>query len=166
MNTNQQHSDNERKYALENYFKSLKKLEELGICQNRRDFTSQLGEWLICELYNGKLAQNGKNPDWDMTVGTQKIQVKAHSKAKTTKREDTDFLYDESSDIDRFVIVVFNIDYKIKNIYNLPMKVALDLKSRDTKTPVIRWSQIPKEYTVDFGKIIGNNELLSMFLNK
>ena len=32
MNTNQQHSDNERKYALENYFKSLKKLEELGIC--------------------------------------------------------------------------------------------------------------------------------------
>jgi hypothetical protein len=164
MKTRNENLEKEKKQALENFLLYLRKLNELKIFNSRRDFTSQLGEWLIAEMYNAQLAENGKQKDWDMKVGQTKIQVKTHSKAKTTKRANTDFKYDENAGIDIFIIVVFTDEYKIKTIYDLPWKVALGLKSKNTKNPVITWSKIPNEYRIDLNKKIGNNELLRSFL--
>ena len=116
-------------------------------------------------MYNAELAENGKQKDWDMKFGQTKIQVKTHSKAKTTTRANTDFKYDENALIDIFIIVVLNDEYKIKTIYEIPWKVAISLKTIHTKDPVITWSQIPKKYIVDLNKKIGDNDLLKSFLS-
>jgi hypothetical protein len=165
METTNENLEKEKKQALENFLFCIRKLNELKIFNSRRDFTSQLGEWLIAEMYNARLAKNGKQKDWDMKVGRTKIQVKTHSKAKTTKRANTDFKYDKNACIDNFIIVVFTDEYKIKTIYDLPWKVALGLKSKNTKNPVITWSKIPNEYRIDLDKKIGKNELLRSFLS-
>ncbi len=157
--------ENEKKQAIEKFLMWLQKLNELKIFNSRRDFTSQLGEWLIAEMYNAELAESGKQKDWDMKVGQTKIQVKTHSKAKTTKRANTDFKYDKNADIDIFIIVVFTDEYKIKTIYELPWKIALNLKTTHTKDPVITWSEIPNEYIVNLNQKIGHNNLLKSFLD-
>lgn len=157
--------EKEKKKAIEDFLLCLRKLNELKIFNSRRDFTSQLGEWLIAEMYDAELAESGKQKDWDMKVGQTKIQVKTHSKAKTTNRANTDFKYDENADIDIFIIVVFTDEYKIKTIYELPWKVAVGLKTKHTKDPVITWSQIPNQYIVDLNKKIGENNLLRTFLS-
>ncbi len=154
----------EKKQAIANFLSCLQQLVNLKILTSRRDFTSQLGEWLIAQMYDAQLAESGKQKDWDMIVGTEKIQVKAHSKAKTTTRRDTDFKYDENADIDIFIIVVFTDEYKIKSIYKLPWQVALNLKTQNTKAPVIKWSKIPSKYVVDINREFGDNDLLRSFL--
>jgi len=158
------YQEREKKKAIENFLQCLQKLNELKIFNSQRDFTSQLGEWLIAEMYNAELAESGKQKDWDMKVGQTKIQVKTHSKAKTTKRANTDFKYDENANINIFIIVVFTDGYKLKTIYVLPWKVALKLKTTHTKDPVITWSQIPNEYIVDLDKKLGHSDLLRSFL--
>ena len=35
------------KMAFENYFKAFNELKALGVTQNKKDFTSQLGEWFV-----------------------------------------------------------------------------------------------------------------------
>ena len=47
------------KIAFENYFKALNELTTLGITQNKKDFTSQLGEWLVETLFDGKISEIG-----------------------------------------------------------------------------------------------------------
>jgi hypothetical protein len=139
----------------------------LKILNSQKDFTSQIGEWLIAEMYGATLAKSGKNKDWDMiSKKTKKIQVKAHSKAKTTKRANTDFKYTEESDIDIFIIVIFSTNYKIKTIYEIPFNIALQLKTKHAKYPSINWSEIPSEYIVDVNEKIGNNKLLRSFLHE
>jgi hypothetical protein len=152
--------------AIENFMIALQKLNELKIINSRKDFTSQLGEWLIAEMYKATLAESGKQKDWDMKVGEKKIQVKTHSKAKTTTRANTDFKYVDNADIDIFIIVVFTDNYKIKTIYELPWEIAIKLKTKETKDPVITWSKIPKEYIVNLEDKMGENKLLRSFLAK
>jgi hypothetical protein len=48
----------ETQLALKNYFEALSTLKRLGIVPNKKDFTSQIGEWLVNEIYNGALALN------------------------------------------------------------------------------------------------------------
>lgn len=33
--------------AIHEYFKSFNRLKELGVVTNKKDFTSQIGEWLV-----------------------------------------------------------------------------------------------------------------------
>ena len=150
--------------ALQNYFTSLKSLKDLNILINQKDFTSQLGEWIIAELYGAKLATNGKQKDWDMKINNELIQVKSHAKATTTKREDTDFKYKENAEINTFVIVVFNDSYKLKNIYKLPWNEAFRLKTISEKNPVIRWKDIEDIYKLNLEKIAMEKPFLKIFL--
>lgn len=50
---------NDLKTALHNYFQSLNSLKELGVVTNKKDFTSQIGEWLVEKIYCGKRAESG-----------------------------------------------------------------------------------------------------------
>lgn len=165
MKTDSLQLNDEKIIAIENFLAALNRLNELGILNNRKDFTSQLGEWLIAEMYGATLADSGKQKDWDMLlVDGKKIQVKTHSKAKTTNRKNTDFNYTEDAQIDIFIIVVFNENYKIKNIYEIPFKEAFKLINNDKKYKVINWNKIPLEYNVSLEEKIGENKLLKSFL--
>lgn len=37
--------------ALQNYLSAASRLRQLGITPNKRDFTCQIGEWLVSNLY-------------------------------------------------------------------------------------------------------------------
>jgi len=47
----------------------------------------------------------------------------------------------------------------------MPWKIALELKTKHTKEPVITWSTIPEKYIVDLKEKCGNNELLKSFID-
>jgi hypothetical protein len=164
MELDKNKTQEEKKQSIINFLLCLRKLNELKIFNNKRDFTSQLGEWIIAEMYNAELAESGNQKHWDMKAVNCKIQVKAHSKAKTSKRANTYFNYDENAEFDIFIIIIFTDDYKIKTIYELPKDEALILKTTNTKDPVITWSKIPKQCIVDLNHKIGENELLRSFL--
>ncbi len=68
------------KVAFEDYFKALKELNALGVTKNKKDFTSQLGEWLVETLYDGKRSENGIEKYWDIECYLGKVQVKTHAK--------------------------------------------------------------------------------------
>ncbi|MBK6834264.1 MAG: hypothetical protein IPG89_08335 [Bacteroidetes bacterium] len=156
--------EEEKIEAIQNFLSASRKLKELGIINNKRDFTSQLGEWLISEMYGATLADNGKQQDWDMQLDGKFIQVKTHSKANTTSRSETDFKYSDNAKIDVFIIVVFTEDYILKEIFEIPWKLAIQLKTKDTKTPVITWSKIPKDCRINLEEKFESNKLLRFFI--
>jgi hypothetical protein len=141
-------------------------LKELGVIKNQKDFTSQLGEWLISEIFNGELAKSGKQRDWDMEIDKKKYQIKTHAKSSTTNRRDTDFKYTLNADIDFFMIVVFNETYKLEKIYKVPFKEAYDLVNRKNIDKVIKWNDLESKYSIDIAKIIETNSNLRIFINE
>ena len=153
----------ERKDAILSYLTALKKLKDLNIIKNQKDFTSHPGEWLVAEFYEGEIAINGKQKDWDVKVNGSFYQVKTHSKADTTKRSDTDFKYSENANIDYFIILVFNENYKLEKFFKIPWKIAFGLKTNG-RYPVIRWKDIPRECEVNIDVELAKNELLSTFI--
>lgn len=136
----------QKKAALINQFLTLwKQLKEETIITNQKDFTSQIGEWLIAELFNGNLAENGKQKDWDLIANNLNYQVKSHAKSTSSKRRDTDFKYTENSDLDVFVIVVFNEVFELQNIFKIPKPELFQKKlvtQRKSGTNVISWSKV------------------------
>jgi hypothetical protein len=58
-------SDNIKKYI-----KVLAALRKEGILTDKKDFTCQIGEWLVEQLYNGKRAPTTNQKGWDVKVGS------------------------------------------------------------------------------------------------
>ena len=129
----------EIKKALDNYLNSLTQLTKLGVTMNKKDFTSQIGEWLVAELYDGKRAESGIQKDWDIKIGDKYIQVKTHSKAATTTARWSPVKYDENAQIDEIITIVFTPDYKIKEFYKTPWTEALKLIKRQKHRDVLNW---------------------------
>lgn len=151
-----------KRNAILQYLEALKNLKDLKIIKNQKDFTSQLGEWLIAELLNGEISKNGKQQYWDIKVDDKKYQIKTHAKSITTNRKDTDIKYEENAEIDFLVIVVFSENYKLIDIYKAPWVEAFRLISK-TKNPVIKWSDL-NEYKINLKDEFKNNPLLNTFL--
>ncbi|WP_417237912.1 hypothetical protein [Bizionia sp.] len=157
---------NDTSEAILDYIKALKRLKELGVIKNQKDFTSQLGEWLISEIFDGELAESGKQRDWDIKIDKKKYQVKAHAKSTSTNRKNTDFKYSINANIDFFVIVVFDETYKLEKIYKVPFKEAYKLVTWESKDKVIRWKDLEANYVIDLIKIIENKSNLRIFINE
>lgn len=149
--------------AFEKYFESLDELKKLGVIKNQKDFTSQLGEWVASVIYKGKLAQSGKQKDWDLQVGEEFYQIKTHAKSSTTKRKDTDFKYVEESIINYLIIIVFDENYKIEKIFKVPFKEACKLVDRTKKELVIKWSLLERDFSENLVDIYVQNEILNFF---
>lgn len=132
------------KTAFENYFKALNELKALGVTQNKKDFTSQLGEWLVETLYDGKRAENGIQKYWDIASALGKIQVKTHAKASSNKARWSAIKYDVDSNVDYVVILVFTEDYKLREFYKVPWKKCLDLIKRNKNRDVLMWDHLKK----------------------
>ena len=90
----------------------MKTLRDEGILINKKDFTCQIGEWLVAMLYDGKRATSGIQKGWDVDVMGTHIQVKAHAKVETNSAKFSAVDKDSTERIDELVIVVFTFDYK------------------------------------------------------
>ena len=161
----------QKKAALINQFLTLwKQLKEETIITNQKDFTSQIGEWLIAELFNGKLAENGKQKDWDLIANNLKYQVKGHAKSTSSKRRDTDFNYNIDSDLDVFVIVVFNEIFELQNIFQVSKSEIFQKKlvtERKSGKNVISWSNLVEHDILNsYQWNEKQKEILSIFGNK
>ena len=121
----------EIKEQLNKYFNSLFELRKLGVAPNNKDFTSQLGEWLVAEIYNGVKAESGIQKDWDIRVGEDLIQVKTHAKSENTNARWSAIKYDIEANISFVVIIVFSSEYKLKEFYKIPWVKCIDLIKRN-----------------------------------
>jgi len=149
------------KIAFENYFKAFNELKALGVTQNKKDFTSQLGEWFVENLYDGKRAENGIQKYWDIESDLGKIQVKTHAKASSTKARWSAIKYDVDSNVDYVVIVVFTEDFKLREFYKVPWKECLDLIKRNKDRDVLMWDHL-KDYLIPIDNL-PKQELVALF---
>lgn len=147
--------------ALKDYLTSFQRLQELGVTTNKKDFTSQIGEWFVAELYDGQRAISGIQKDWDLKIKEDFIQVKTHSKAPSTTARWTAIKYDETANINELITVVFTADYKLREFYRTPWIEALKLIKRQKNRDVIYWDD-QKLFQIDLNNLPKQN-LVSLF---
>lgn len=152
----------EIKKALDSYATALGKLKDLNVITNKKDFTCQIGEWLIASLYNGKRAESGIQKDWDIHVDGQRLQVKSHAKAATTGARFSAVKYNPKAEIDALIIVVFSHDYKIKKLYRAPWSVAVERITREKHRDVIYWSHL-EDYEVNLNSFEDKQNIVELF---
>lgn len=138
--------------ALKKLHESYAELKDFGVLINKKDFTCQIGEWLIANLYDGERSTNGIQKDWDIKVGEKKIQVKAHSKAANNSASWSAVKNSANAQIDELIIVVFFEDYKLKALYKLNWQVALLKIRRSGNRDVINWRDI-EEYKIPIANL-------------
>ncbi len=125
------------------YLKAWSELKELNVINNKTNFTSQLGEFIVADLYRGKLAPNSTQKDWDVILPDEtKIQVKAHAKASSNLNSWTPVPYSQNADIDLYIIIVFTEDYKLKHFFQTPWNVMWKLSNEDSVRRLVRWNQL------------------------
>lgn len=150
--------------ALDRFFNAMKTLRDEEILINKKDFTCQIGEWLVEMLYNGKRATSGNQEGWDVDVKGRHVQVKAHAKAETNTAKFSAVDKDSNEKIDELIIIVFTFDYKLKAFYKVPWEIAYPkIKLRGKKTPrnVIAWSSI-KDFKIE-KKNLPRQEIIELF---
>lgn len=150
--------------ALKNFLKAMKALREQKILINKKDFTCQIGEWLVEMIYEGQRSSNGIQKGWDILAKNEYFQVKAHAKSATNKARFTGVnkIYEEK--VDYLIIIVFTSDYKLKEFYKVPWEKALEnMKLRGRKNPrsEITWSSIAN-YKADIATL-PHQEIIRLF---
>lgn len=143
----------------------MKKLRDEKILINKKDFTCQIGEWLVEILYNGKRATSGIQKGWDVDISGKHIQVKAHAKAEGNKNRWSAVEKETTETIDELIIVVFTFDYKLKEFYKAPwLKAIPHIKLRGKKKPryEINWNAI-KEFKIELNTL-PSQDIISLFL--
>lgn len=148
--------------ALENYFKVLNRIKELGIAQNQKDFTSQVGEWLTEVIFNGKRAESGNQKYWDVETTQGKIQVKTHAKSKTTTARWSAIKFDIDADVNFVVIIVFSENYKLKEFYKVPWADCLNLIRRNKDRDVLMWDHLV-DFKIEINQL-PKQEIISIFI--
>lgn len=148
--------------ALVEYLTAFDKLQKLGVTPNKKDFTSQIGEWFVNELYGGQRAVSSTQKHWDIQVENRNVQIKTHSKAPTNKNRWTPINYSADAKIDELIIVVFTSDYKLREFYRIPWTIAQQVKRQNKNRIVIRWDHI-KDYEISADKL-PNQALVKLFL--
>src|ERR1700735_2371695 len=103
-----------KKRALVNFFEAMEALRREGVLINKKDFTCQIGEWLVEMIYDGKRAQSAIQKGWDINANGKYIQVKAHAKAENNNSRRTKIDKNSAEKIDELIIVVFTPNYKLK----------------------------------------------------
>ena len=152
----------EKSKALKAYFEALKQLRAEQILTNQKDFTCQIGEWLVEEIYSGKRSKNGIQKGWDVLAGGKYIQVKAHAKANPNRFSAVE--KESTVKIDELIIIVFTPDYKLKEFYKAPWEEVLKhIVASGKKKPreEIRWSKL-KAYKQSIDKL-PKQEIISLF---
>jgi hypothetical protein len=152
----------EIKSAFRNYFNAITTLKELEVVKNQRDFTSNIGEWLVETLYDGKRSKIGNQKYWDVDTSIGKVQVKTHAKSSSTKARWSKIKNDQIADIDYVIIIVFNEHYELKEFYKIPWSECLNRFDLNKGTDTIYWNKI-KEFKHEIDTL-PKPEIISMFI--
>jgi hypothetical protein len=147
--------------AMLDYLTALRKIRQLNIAPNSKDFTSQLGEWLTEQLFDGKRAESGIQKSWDVIAENKKIQVKTHAKAKTTNARWSYIKFDIQADLDELIIIVFSDEYKLKEFIKVNWSKALPLIKHEKDGDKIYWNHL-KEFQVEINEL-PKQEIISLF---
>jgi hypothetical protein len=150
--------------AIQNYFNALDALYENGVLLNKKDFTGQLGEWLVETIYGGERAKSGNEKGWDIKVEDKYIQVKTHSKAKGNKNRWSALEKETTAKVDELIIVVFTHNYKLAELFKVPWNEAITkVKSRGIikVRNELNWNDL-KSYSQDINKL-PNQKVVSLF---
>lgn len=142
--------------ALKRLLSSMNELRELDVLTNKKDFTCQIGEWLVEMIFDGYRSTNAIEKGWDVKIGEKRIQVKAHAKARTTTNRTTSIKYDLDARTDELIIIIFSQDYKLKEFYQLPWEIALTKIKREKHKDVIYWNHL-YEYKIEFDELPKQN---------
>lgn len=148
--------------ALKAMLKAMADLRDLNVLTNQKDFTCQLGEWLVSMIYDGQRATNGIQKHWDIKIGDKYVQVKAHAKAETTTARWSAIKHDLEAQIDELIIVVFTQNYKLKGFYKIPWQVALTRIKKEKNRDVIYWNH-QRDFEIKISDL-PKQDLVSLFL--
>lgn len=148
--------------TLANYLLALQELRNLGVLPNSKDFTSQLGEWIVEEIYQGKRAENGIQKYWDVDCSQGKIQVKTHAKGDKTKARWSNIKKIETKEIDHVVIIVFNKNYELQEFYNAPWAHVFSNIREHKDADRIFWDNL-KDYKIPINEL-KQHKSLEIFL--
>jgi hypothetical protein len=154
--------NDEIRQGLEDLFKAMKRLRELGVLNQNRDITSQVGEWLVEALFDGRRAENGINKDWDVQVGSRYVQVKTHAKAAKNTARLSSVTYGSDARIDELMICVFSSDYRLKEFYRVPWQECLPLIRMEKDGGKVYWNHISR-FRIDIPSL-PRPEIVNMFL--
>ncbi|PPL04273.1 hypothetical protein [Parapedobacter indicus] len=155
--------------ALTRFFEAIDGLRDQGIVINQKDFTGQLGEWLVEVILNGKRATNACQGGWDVDVNGCRVQVKTHAKDDTNRTAWTSLANPSSEIADELIIIVFTKTYKLKAFYRVPWDQAVSLirttTARKNDREIIRhkihWKDIVM-YSQDIG-MLPKQDIISFF---
>ena len=59
-------------------------LTSLGVIRSQK-VIPDFAEWLVAQIFGGSLAPSKTQENWDVKVGTEKVQVKEHAKARDNR---------------------------------------------------------------------------------
>ena len=59
--------------------KAIEELKKLGVFRSRKG-VPDFSEWLVAQIYRGRLATSKTQKGWDVQTDQEKIQVKVHFK--------------------------------------------------------------------------------------
>lgn len=122
--------------SLKSYITAMIELKEQGVLTNKKDFTGQIGEWLVATIYDGKRATNNNQKGWDVEAKGRHIQVKTHAKALGNNASFSIVEKESTEHVDELIIIVFTFDYKLKVLYKIPWEKALTLIEKTGKSKV------------------------------
>ncbi|WP_276974966.1 hypothetical protein [Flavobacterium filum] len=153
-----------KKVAIENYVSALKELHRLEILKSKHDFTSQIGEWLVETIYNGRRADSSIQKGWDVEVDGRLIQVKTHAKSRDNHNRWTSINKNDTEDINELIIIVFSSDYKLERFYQVPWSIAmsrLETRNKRILRNQLSWSNI-EDYRINLDSLPMQN-VVSIF---
>jgi hypothetical protein len=150
--------------AIQDYLAAEKKLRDETVLVNRHSFTSQIGEWLVETIYDGKRASSGIQAGWDVQADGKNIQVKTHAKAINNNSNFTAISSSSKVHIDELIILNFSPEFKLLEFYRLSWEEAKKhIKFSGKKVPreELNWSAI-KQHRVDLYSL-PHQEVVSFF---
>ena len=103
-----------------------KKLAELKVLRSEKAFLSDLAEWLVENIYDGKRESSTYEKGWDLTINTKKVQVKGHGTATINSTRRTKIYHETNRKFDELIIMVFSRDYLVKEFYQIPHDVVYE----------------------------------------
>jgi len=125
--------------SLEKLSTAINELNRAGVIRSRK-FVSDFAEWLVAKMYDGSIAPSKTQKHWDVKVGTEKIQIKSHSKAMDNPNR-----WSQVKSIDKFdtlIILVLTENFKLQEFYRIPSEQLKPyLKPHDSDYKV-NWDDI------------------------
>ena len=140
--------------SIKKYIEIIAELRDANILTNKGNFTGQIGEWLVAQIFGGKRATSSIQKGWDVEIEGKFIQVKTHSKAEGNSTRWSSVTKNRDERVDELIIIVFTHHYKLLEFYRVPWEIAqAQVKTREkNQRDKIHWSAIQK-YRVEIDEL-------------